>query len=180
MINEICFRAGNAPSESAFDPSDELMFQIFGVDREKLVDKWPMRPFMNIGSSSAKKMRLATSNDDGAEDVSVTQKNEDTVSGEKTNICACGSELQRLKLELVKEQLKWYKRHNENEIARMIESGKNSGLSEPSRLDESRSFAAPKISVSTEPSCSGDSQSSFASKKSGSRILTRRNYLLNK
>lgn len=180
MINEICFRAGNAPSESAFDPSDELMFQNFGVDREKLVDKWPMRPFMNIGSSSAKKMRLATSNDDGAEDVSVTQKNEDTVSGEKTNICACGSELQRLKLELVKEQLKWYKRHNEDEIARMIESGKNSGLSEPSRLDESRSFAAPKISVSTEPSCSGDSQSSFASKKSGSRILTRRNYLLNK
>lgn len=121
MNNEISFRAGTARVQTTFDKGDELMFRIFGVDPVKLVDKWPLHPFLNVGFSSVKRMRLDVSGDEDAEGVEPTSI-ESTVSGKRADACACGSgasallvELRQAKLELIREQIKWYRRRNEAE-----------------------------------------------------------------
>lgn len=137
MNNEISFRAGTARVPTTFNKSDELMFKIFGVDPVKLVGRWPLHLFLNIGMSSVKRMRLDASGDEAADGVDTTQIG-NSPTDRQADACACGSEanallveLRQVKLELIREKkIKWYKRHNETESVKPVEPAKDSDLSE--------------------------------------------------
>lgn len=154
MNNEISFRAGTARVPTTFDKSDELMFKIFGVDPVKLVDRWPLHPFLNIGISSVKRMRLDASGDEAADGVDTTQIG-NSPTDRQADACACGSEanallveLRQAKLELIREKIKWYKRHNENESVKPVEPAKDSDSSEP-LLGVSQMAEPKKVCVSS-------------------------------
>lgn len=112
---EIDHRDGISRVGSDFDMCDECMFELFGVDRETLANKWAKNPFLDVRRSSAKRARLCEPDDDN-ENNECAEKDGDTISQKELDTSESDAllcELRRAKLSLVREKTKWYKMQNE-------------------------------------------------------------------
>lgn len=144
--NEIDRRNGISRIGSDFDMCDEIMFDLFGVDRETLTNKWVKNPFLDVRQSSVKKARLSEPDERGEIEECV-EEGDDVVSvaAEKIDIFesdALSIELRKAKLDLVREKTKWYRL--QIEIAKMDLADRQSTL-------DVRSLVAQKEKDSTSP-----------------------------